>query len=88
MCDIVANQSRFASGIEQPPLACEELERAGDRSRLPRELLPRGRRRTVERTRGRLEKHPVSLLHDSQRDQHIVEQRVSGMGTNSARRMA
>ncbi len=47
LCDTVSNQRRLLNGIEQPRLAREQLERAGDRPRLADELLPRGRRRRV-----------------------------------------
>src|SRR5262245_47727132 len=52
------------------------MEVPGERANLPRELLPGGRRCSVVRPSPGLEQHPVSPAGNSQRDQHIVQNRL------------
>jgi hypothetical protein len=65
-----------ATGVEQPPFACKQLERPGDGSGFSPEFLLRRCGGGIERARRGLEHDPVALLHDSQRDQHIIQQGV------------
>jgi hypothetical protein len=66
----------IARGIQEPSFPPEQLKRAGNGSRLTAELLPRRRRRSIDRTSGRVKQYPVASTHHPHGDQHIVENRV------------
>ena len=52
LCETVSNQRRLLRGLSSQRSRAKQLKRAGDRARLPHELLPRGRA-TPCRTRAR-----------------------------------